>query len=413
MQTRIKKVVQLLKSERADALLVWNQEGSGQPVTSWLLGFTGTASVVLITRNTPSPRRLGTSPLKRGRGGGRHHLSCYLITDGRYTSQAKKEARGFQISITAGQMSALKIFEKLIRKNEVRKIIFDGSVTAHSVVEEVRQTTNTPPQSSPLKRGGSRKEIELISRKHILQELRVVKEKDEIQLLKKVATSACKAFARLLPELHAGMTEKGIAKRLEDLMFEEGAEGIAFPTIVASGKNGAFPHARPSDKKIKSGELVTIDFGARYKGYVSDMTRTIAIGKISPRLKEMYEAVREAQELGCTKAKAGMTGADIDAVCRDYLTKKGLGNYFTHSTGHGIGMEVHELPHISPTPPQSSPLKRGGGKKQTLSAGAVITCEPGVYIPNVGGVRIEDALVLTKNGNINLSESLSRELLIL
>jgi Xaa-Pro aminopeptidase len=197
------------------------------------------------------------------------------------------------------------------------------------------------------------------------------------------------------------MTEKEIAGRLEDLMTEEGAEGISFPTIVASGKNGAFPHAKASNKKLKKGELVTIDFGARYKGYVSDMTRTVAVGKISPRLKQMYEAVREAQELGCQKAKAVVTGAEIDAVCRNYLTKKGLGRYFTHSTGHGIGMEVHEIPRISPS----------GAKK--LPIGAVITCEPGVYIPNVGGVRIEDALVLTKNGNVNLSESLSKELLIL
>ena len=184
-------------------------------------------------------------------------------------------------------------------------------------------------------------------------------------------------------------------------MAEEGAEGIAFPTIVASGKNGALPHARPSDKKIKSGELVTIDFGACFHGYVSDMTRTIAIGKISTRLKKIYEAVRKAQELGCTKAKAGVTGRQIDAVCRDYLTKQGLGKYFAHSTGHGIGMEVHELPIVS------------SYSDTLLIEGSVITCEPGVYIPNVGGVRIEDALVLTKGGNTNLSKSLSKELLTL
>ena len=148
------------------------------------------------------------------------------------------------------------------------------------------------------------------------------------------------------------------------------------------------------------------------------MTRTLAVGKVSPRLRKIYEAVREAQELGRKKAKAGVTGAEIDAVCRQYLTKKGFGKYFTHSTGHGIGMEVHELPHISPTSTPSprrlgtSPLKRGRGREE-LPAGAVITCEPGVYIPNIGGVRIEDALVLTKKGNSNLTGHISKELLAL
>ncbi|KKW11250.1 MAG: Peptidase M24 [Parcubacteria group bacterium GW2011_GWA2_49_9] len=449
VKTRIHKVIRLLRSEQADALLVWNSEGSGQPATRWLSGFLGTASVALIL--LPPPRLRHPSLERRG---GRHHLSCFLITDGRYTAQAKKEAKGFTVLISSAKKPTLKILAEIIAENKVGRILFDGSVTAYGVVEEVKQILEktTPVAESPLTKGALRRDvggglsqppkaapfgkgkttpgladsatpfskgdtplssIELISRKHILQELRVVKEKEEIQLLKESAEIACRAFARLIPELHVGMSEKEIAKRLEDLMTEEGAEGIAFPTIVASGKNGALPHARPTDKKIKSGELVTIDFGARYKGYVSDMTRTLAVGKISSRLRKMYEAVRVAQELGCQKAKAGMTGAEIDAVCREYLTKKGYGKYFTHSTGHGIGMEVHELPHVSPNPtPSNSPLERGRGRENALPAGAVITCEPGVYIPNVGGVRIEDALVLTKRGNVNLTEGVTKELIV-
>ncbi|MDO8620620.1 MAG: aminopeptidase P family protein [bacterium] len=439
MTSRLEKVEKALRREKADALLVWNSEGSGQPVTRWLTGFTGSSSVLLIIKEKILRPTTATSFRKGG-------IRSYLITDGRYTAQSKEETKGCTVFISSAKKPTLKILAEIIAENKVSKILFDGSVTSHSVVEEVEQIleNTTPVAGSPLTKGALRcdvggglsqppkaapfskgdtplSSIELISRKHILQALRVVKEKEEIQLLKKAAEIACRAFTRLLPEIHEGMTEKEIAKRLEDLMIDEGAEGIAFPTIVASGKNGAFPHAKASDKKIKSGELVTIDFGARYKGYVSDMTRTFAVGKISPRLKEIYEAVREAQELGCQKAKAGMTGAEIDATCRNYLKKKGFGTYFTHSTGHGIGIEVHELPHVSPTPSPhpfpseargTSPLKRGRGREDALPAGSVITCEPGVYIPNVGGVRIEDALVLTKNGNVNLTSAVPKELIV-
>jgi len=385
MTSRLKKIKEVLRRERADALVVWNSEGVGQPATGWLSGFWGTASVLFVTA-----------------------AQQLLITDGRYGVQARKEAKGFQIFISSVGKPTRAIFSEIVAKYNIRKILFDGSVTMHSTVEEMRQclsrhtTTNT---TTAFGRPSSTKEgmenSELISRKGMLQELRIIKEKREIVLLKKAADIACGAFTKLLPELHAGMTEKSVARRLEDLMVGEGADGIAFPTIVASGKNGAHPHAKASDKKIRKGELVTIDFGARFRGYVSDITRTVAIGKITPRLKKMYEAVRKAQELGCRKTKAGITGAEIDAVCRTYLAKKGYGKYFTHSTGHGIGMEIHELPHISLS------------NTEALPAGAIITCEPGVYIQNVGGVRIEDALVLTEKGNINLSKSLFKKLLIL
>ena len=155
--------------------------------------------------------------------------------------------------------------------------------------------------------------------------------------------------------------------------------------------------------KIKRGELLTIDFGVRYKGYVSDMTRTVAVGEISPQLFRMYEAVRAAQERGCRKIKAGMTGKELDTVCRNSLVRRGYGKYFTHGTGHGIGMEVHELPVAAP----------GNFGRGVLPAGSVITCEPGVYIKGVGGVRIEDTLVLTKKGNANLAARVAKKLLIL
>ncbi len=160
------------------------------------------------------------------------------------------------------------------------------------------------------------------------------------------------------------------------------------------------PHARPSDKKLRKGELVVIDWGVKYKGFVSDATRTVAVGKISPRLQKIYEAVRKAQEAGCKKARAGVPARALDSTCRKILRKHSLEKYFTHATGHGIGMEIHELPVIS------------AKNEHQLEVGEVITCEPGVYIKGLGGVRIEDSLVITKNGNINLTGGISKKLFI-
>ena len=387
-QTRLQKVQKMLRQETADALLVWNHEGSGQPATAWLSGFTGTFSILLIVRNKIL-RPAATSFMKGG-------IRPFLITDGRYTIQAKKEARGFVVKIASGQTSALKILGTLIKQEKIASIIFDGSVTPYSVIEDMKRETG---------------EVTFSSRKRILQELRLVKERSELLLLTKAAQIAGRAFTRLLSCIRIGMTEKEIAHRLEALCIEKGAEGFAFPTSIASGKNGALPHAKATDKKLKRGELITIDFGIRYKGYVSDMTRMVAVGKASPKLLKIHEAIRAAQELGCKRVRAGMTGKEVDAVCRDYLKKKGYGKYFTHSTGHGIGMEIHELPNVSPHPTSLLPSK--AGRKQMIPVGAVITIEPGAYIPNVGGVRIEDALILTKGGSVNLSESIPKELFVL
>lgn len=365
MQARIKKVLQVLKKENADALLVWNSDGSGQPATAWLSGFTGSWSILFITR------------AKR-----------FLITDGRYTTQSRKEAKGHEIFLTSRSHSFQRILHRLVKRCKVKKVLFDGAITPYSAVEDFRKEFP---------------KLVFSSRKRVLQELRLSKERGELKLLAKAAKIACCSFTKLIPLIQVGMTEKELTRQLESLCLEEGADGLAFPTIIASGKNGALPHAKPTEKKIREGELITIDFGVRYKGYVSDMTRTVAVGEIASRLFKMYEAVRIAQELGCKKAKSGMTGEDLDAICRNYLKKKGYERYFTHSAGHGIGMEVHELPTVAPH-------KAGKGK---LPADSVITCEPGVYIPNIGGVRIEDTLVLTSGGNINLTGSVSKKLLLL
>lgn len=380
MKMRTEKVKKLLRTEKTDALLVWNDEGSGQPATEWLSGF------------TPTPMSIGVSSRReRGFTGSSSILLIsakkrYLITDGRYTLQAKREAKYYSVLITTSRTPSSLLLPRLCKTNKLNSILFDGDQIPYSIYERL---------------SGILPGVKLVSRNGVLQELREVKEKEEIKLLKQAAKIASNALEQLLREVSAGMTEREVSKRLEDLCTLGGAEGLAFPTGVASGRNGALPHAGATSKKIKNGELVTIDFGIRYLGYTSDMTRTIAVGKIPLQLKRMYEAVRGAQELGVLKARAGISGEKLDTLCRNYLERRGLGKYFTHGIGHGLGMEVHELPSTSRNSTIPFPV------------GSVITCEPGVYIPGVGGVRIEDTLVLTKHGNINITAGVTKKLIIL
>jgi Xaa-Pro aminopeptidase len=300
--------------------------------------------------------------------------------------QAREEVKGFEIIILKPNENLKDVLTRLTKKLNLKKIVIDGTMTYYSAVENIKKAVP---------------KIKIVSKNGLLQELRIVKDKKEIALLKKAAQIACRAFLKFLPEIKPGVSEKTLAEKFNAMCKKEGAEAMSFETIIASGPRGALPHARPSDKKVKNGELVVIDWGVKYKGYVSDMTRTVAIGKISPRLKTIYEAVREAQELGCKVAKPGMTGDELDAICRNFLEKAGFGKYFAHATGHGIGLEIHELPVIAPK------------QKFKLPAGSVITCEPGVYIPGLGGVRIEDSLILTKNGAFNLTSQVTKKLLTL
>ncbi len=224
------------------------------------------------------------------------------------------------------------------------------------------------------------------------QSLRNVKTEEEIENIETAALIGLKCFEELKKDVVAGKTEKELAAKLEYLFKMSGAEKQSFDTIVASGVNGAKPHAVPSDKKLKNGEFVTFDFGVFYKGYASDTTRTIQVGDVkNEKLLEIYAVVEEAQRLGIAAVKPGVTGAEIDKICRDYITKKGYGKYFGHGTGHGLGLDVHELPNTN------------SGNNEPLEVGNVVTVEPGIYIEGLGGVRIEDDVLITKDGNRVLS----------
>lgn len=243
-------------------------------------------------------------------------------------------------------------------------------------------------------------QAELVPVSGLLEKIRLIKTDAEIKILKVAADIADAAYKHILEFIRPGISELDVSNELEFFMRKAGATSSSFDIIVASGKRSALPHGVATDKIIEKGDFVTLDYGAYYNGYVSDITRTLAVGEPEAKLKEIYEIVYEAQRLGMEGIKPGMTGKEADALTRDYISEKGYGEYFGHSTGHGIGLEVHEGPALS----YKSDTK--------LEPGMIVTVEPGIYIPELGGVRIEDDTIITKDGNETLTHS-TKELIIL
>ena len=234
----------------------------------------------------------------------------------------------------------------------------------------------------------------------IINKARAVKTDYEVDCIKKAQKIAEDAFSHILTFIKEGVTEKEIALELDFYMLKNGAEAVSFETIAVSGKNSSMPHGVPTDKKIENGDFITMDFGAVYNGYHSDMTRTVIVGKPTEKQKEVYETVLKAQKSALEVLKNGVTGFDADKVARDIIEKAGYKENFGHGTGHGVGIEIHESPNLSPY------------SKATLETGNVVTVEPGIYIPDEFGVRIEDMALITEDGYINLT-SCEKELIIL
>ncbi len=226
-----------------------------------------------------------------------------------------------------------------------------------------------------------------------IEQIRQVKEAGELERIAAAAALADDAFRHILGRIAVGVPECDIALELEVFMRSNGSQGVAFDPIVASGPNSSRPHAGVTDRALESGDLLTMDFGSRVDGYCSDLTRTVVVGQASDRQREVYEAVLAANEAGIAAVRAGVRGMDVDAVARDLLVGRDMGQYFAHGLGHGVGLEVHEMPTVS---------ARG---REALPAGAVVTIEPGVYIPGLGGVRIEDLVLVEDAGCRVLSSS--------
>lgn len=325
----------------------------------YMTNFTGTAGVVLISET-----------------------QALFITDFRYVEQASKQAQGFEIIQHKGIIHE-EIAQQLVALG-IKKLGFEQDYVNYSDYTLYEKAFS----------------VDLVPVSRLIENLRLIKTESEIKILKEAADIADAAFKHILDYIKPGVTELEVSNELEFFMRKAGATSSSFDTIVASGTRSALPHGVASDKVIEKGDFVTLDYGALHKGYVSDITRTVAVGEPSDKLKEIYDVVLESQLLAVEKIKPGMTGIEADAIARNYISEKGYGEYFGHSLGHGIGLEVHEGPALSVR------------SDIVLQPGMVVTVEPGIYLPGVGGVRIEDDTLITEDSNEKLTHS-TKDLIIL
>jgi len=287
---------------------------------------------------------------------------AFLLTDPRYP-EAERESR-----LPA---RVLKREEREALLQDLRgRVGFEAEHVPYAALERLREL-------SP---------AEWVPTKGVVERLRLKKSPEEVARIRQAQALAERALERALALLRPGVEEREVALEIEFFLRKEGAEGVAFPPIVASGARGALPHAGASEKRLEPGELITLDLGAKVAGYHSDMTRTVALGKPSPEMRRVYEAVQEALEVALQGLKPGRTGKEVDALAREALGRHGLDRYFVHSLGHGVGLAVHEGPGLSPY------------TEEVLEPGMVVTVEPGVYLPGVGGVRIEELVLITEDG---------------
>lgn len=338
MNKRVEAFLAKLAKSDLDGMLI-----SGQQNIYYLTGFWGTAGTLFIS----DKRRL-------------------FVTDARYSLIAKKTVEGFDIIETR---SALTEIAKVIAEDGLSKIGFEDTVS-YGYYQAVSAAFAA---------------YETVAVNNFVEEIRMVKDEAEIALIRKACQISDQAFLDVLDFIKPGKTELEVANFLDFRMRELGATSTSFETIAASGYRSSMPHGVASNKVIATGETLTLDFGCYYQHYVSDMTRTIHIGQVTDQEREIYDLVLKANQALIEVAKAGMTYRDYDKVARDVLVEAGYGEAFTHGIGHGMGLDIHELPFF------------GAGKGE-LAAGMVVTDEPGIYLEGLYGVRIEDDLLITETG---------------
>lgn len=310
-----------------------------------------------------------------------------LLVDFRYGEAAQKKVTNCKVIVYDSFSDSLKDLIKCFGIEEVL----------------IESTYITVSRANALKKIFSECSCRLVANDtldKLLSNARILKSENEISKIEKAQRITEEAYLELLNMVKPGVTEAELALELEFLMRRKGASGVSFDLITIAGKKTSMPHGVPDNSVVQRGDFVTFDIGAIYDGYHSDMTRTIAVGEVSDEQKEIYSIVLEAQLAALEKVKPGVNAGDIDKTARDIIVKHGYGEYFKHSTGHGVGLEIHEQPFVSP---KSSTI---------LSSGMVITVEPGIYIPDKFGVRIEDMVVVTKDGFRNFA-NLSKELLVI
>ncbi|MBU5270861.1 M24 family metallopeptidase [Staphylococcus caprae] len=336
---KLEQVHEILNHKRLDAMIVLSEFNR-----RYLSGFTGTSGALIITRN-----------------------KNYLVTDFRYIEQATKQAPEFEI--INRQNGLITEIKNILEQAQLSNIGFEGHHISYDTYVELNKGM-----------------ITLISISDSIDKIREVKSEEEIKLIQKAAEIVDKTYDYILTVVKVGMSEREIKALLESKMLELGADGPSFDTIVASGYRGALPHGVASDKLIEKGDMITLDFGAYYRGYCSDITRTFAVGEPDPKMKEIYNIVLSSQIKAIDEIRPGMTVQEADALSRDYIDAHGYGQEFGHSLGHGIGLDIHEGPLLS---------KNSTGELQVNNC---VTIEPGIYVDGLGGVRIEDDILITENG---------------
>jgi Xaa-Pro aminopeptidase len=352
LSARKKRALVAAKTAGVDALLVTHPAD-----VRYLCGFTGSSGALALV-------------------GGR----AVLFTDGRYTSQAKAEAPGTRVVIA--KKPAMIAACEWVEATGVRRCGFDAAHTTVAALGTMQKTVSTKVRKGMFVALGS-----------LVAGLREVKDADEIERLRAAARVGCELFEGMLTYLEEGLAESEVAATLEYAARLAGTQGLSFDTIVASGERSALPHGRATSARLPKRGFVTLDFGVILDGYCSDMTRTLHLGKALPGERDVYDFVLEAQEAAVAAVAPGVTAGDVDEAARRVLRRVKLDKYFSHSTGHGVGLEIHEGPRLA--------AKQG----QVLEQGMVITIEPGVYMPGKFGVRIEDMVLVTATGGEILTPS--------
>lgn len=350
----LKQIAAKLDEYKLDAMLITSDPGE-----YYAIGFHG-EGMVIVTRN-----------------------ESRYFTDSRYIEAAGNLVTGAHITMTDRNKNFMVLAEQAVKELGIQKLGFeDGYVT----VASYNQYSKLP--------------CELVPAQSLVNTLRSAKDEEEIALMQKAQEITDQAFDAILKFIQPGMTEQEIAARLQYEMLCRGAEKMSFDPIVVSGPNGSLPHGIPSEKKVQKGEFLTMDFGCKYGGYCSDMTRTIALGEPTEEMRKVYDTVLKAQLAGIAAAKAGVPGKEIHNAAAKVIEEAGYGAYFGHGFGHSVGIEIHESPNAN------------GRDETPMPVGAAVSAEPGIYLPGKFGVRIEDVLIYTEEGTVNLTKS-PKELIIL
>ncbi len=345
---RIEALRKRLAETEIGALLVSCREN-----VRYLSGFSGSSGALLISQE-----------------------EAVLVTDSRYGEQAFAEASGFRLEVAAGPPP--RSAASMMRSG---RLGFEAEALSYGLWEGIRNARNREDDGF------------LVPCRGWVEALRIRKDPEEIALIRKAVQIASAAFDETLPRVHPGVQEREIAHEIECRMRRAGAEAVAFDLIVASGPRSSLPHGRPSDRRVGPGEFVVLDIGARYRGYHSDMTRTVFTGRPDSKAREVYSMVLQAQRAGIEAIRPGVRGRDVDRAARDVIEGAGHGGRFGHGTGHGVGLQIHESPSIGPR------------SDVELAPGMVFTVEPGVYLPGYGGVRIEDTVLVTQDGSMPLTHT--------